>query len=179
MQPGHTIAATLETASRLVGELIYVLIDRAERLEHADLTYALKSARDALAGSELAGLRLAFFSTDRGALERMTRLQGAAFFCAPILEVEDEIACENAPAVGLEFGSVEHRLESAIRNGFRQALARNKARLAELGVDDADLTEFVRLQVEKGHWPEGDLLQAFRAWRDQKNTSNADPGRQP
>lgn len=63
--------------------------------------------------------------------------------------------------------------------GFRQALARNKARLAELGVDDADLTEFVRLQVEKGHWPEGDLLQAFRAWRDQKNTSNAEPGRQP
>ncbi len=84
--PGHTLAATLETASRLVGEPIYVLIDHAERLEHADLTYALKAARDALASSELAGLRLAFFSTDRAALERMTRLQGAAFFCAPLAE---------------------------------------------------------------------------------------------
>ncbi len=84
--PEHTIAATLEAASRLIGEPIYVLIDHAERLEHADLTYALKAARDALASSELAGLRLAFFSTDRAALERMTRLQGAAFFCAPLAE---------------------------------------------------------------------------------------------
>jgi hypothetical protein len=86
VDPRHTIAATLEAASRLIGEPIYVLIDHAERLEHADLTYALKAARDALASSELAGLRLAFFSTDRAALERMTRLQGAAFFCAPLAE---------------------------------------------------------------------------------------------
>lgn len=86
VQPGYTIAATLEAASRLIGEPIYVLIDRAERLEHADLTYALKAARDALASSELAGLRLTFFSTDRAALERMTRLQASAFFCAPIVE---------------------------------------------------------------------------------------------
>lgn len=86
VEPGHTLAATLEAASRLIGEPIYIVIDRAERLEHADLTYALKAARDALASSELSGLRLAFFSTDRAALERMTRLQGAAFFCAPVVE---------------------------------------------------------------------------------------------
>ena len=78
VDPGHTLAATLESASRLIGEPIYLLIDRAERLEHADLTYALKAARDALAG-----LRLAFFSTDRAALERMTRRQSAAFFVCP------------------------------------------------------------------------------------------------
>ena len=86
VEPGHTLAATLEAASRLIGEPIYIVIDRAERLEHADLTYALKAARDALASSELAGLRLAFFSADRAALERMTRLQGAAFFCAQLAE---------------------------------------------------------------------------------------------
>lgn len=86
VEPGHTIAATLEAASRLIGEPIYVLIDRAERLEHSDLTYALKSARDALASSELSGLRIGIFSTDRAALERMTRLQASAFFCAPIVE---------------------------------------------------------------------------------------------
>ena len=154
--PGHTIAATLEAASRLTGEQIYILIDHAERLENAELTYALKAARDALASSELSGLRLALFSTDRAALERMTRLQAAAFLFAPILD-----------------------LECAVRDGFRQALARGKAKRAELGVDDKDLTEFVRLQVEKGHWPDGDLLEAFRAWRDQKNTSNADPVSRP
>ena len=86
VEPGHTIAATLEAASRLVGEPIYVLIDRAERLENSDLTYALKAARDALASSELAGLRLAFFSIDFAALGRMTRLQGAAFFYATLIE---------------------------------------------------------------------------------------------
>ena len=86
VDPGHTLAATLETASRLIGEPIYVLIDRAERLEHADLTFALKAARDALNSSELAGLHIAFISTDRAALERLTRLQGAAFVCAPLAE---------------------------------------------------------------------------------------------
>ena len=86
VEPGHTIAATLEAARRLVGEPIYVLIDRAERLENSDLTYALKAARDALASSELAGLRLAFFSIDFAALGRMTRLQGAAFFYATLID---------------------------------------------------------------------------------------------
>ncbi|MEF2031709.1 hypothetical protein [Pseudomonas aeruginosa] len=99
---GHTIADTLEAASRLIGEPIYLLIDRAERLEHSDLAYALKAARDALASSELAGLRIAFFSTDRATLERMTRLQASAFFCAPVLDVAEEMAWENAPAVGHE-----------------------------------------------------------------------------
>ena len=55
VEPGYTLAATLESASRLIGEPIYILIDRAERLEKSDLTYALKAARDALASSELAG----------------------------------------------------------------------------------------------------------------------------
>ena len=32
VDPGHTLAATLESASRLIGEPIYLLIDRAERL---------------------------------------------------------------------------------------------------------------------------------------------------
>ena len=86
VDPGRTLAATLEAASRLIGEPIYLLIDRAERLEHADLTYALKAARDALASSELSGLRLAFFSTDRAALERMTRLQASPFFYASLID---------------------------------------------------------------------------------------------
>lgn len=68
---------------------------------------------------------------------------------------------------------VERELERAISNGFRQAVASGKVKRAELGVDDADLAEFVRVRVEKGRWPEGDLLEAFRVWRDQKNTSNA------
>ncbi len=89
---GHTLAATLEAASRLIGEPSYIMIDRAERLERSDLTYALKAARDALASSELAGLRLAFFSTDRAALERMTRHQSAAFFYAQVLDVADELS---------------------------------------------------------------------------------------
>ncbi|HEH8445759.1 hypothetical protein WCD98_14780 [Pseudomonas aeruginosa] len=295
VEPGHTIAATLEAASRLIVEPIYVLIDHAERLEHSDLTYALKAARDALASSELSGLRLALFSTDRAVLERMTRQQSAAFFCAQLLDVADELSWENSPAFGLEYGSmvidlqtreltrrnalwalgnpdkheaatqdllrvwradrdcpigpaaglgvdeirnlvqihveegggsmvryceipepwatrfqvsslgatrsmdgyyardwekflelwskeaetvddlVERELERLAIAGIKKAAARSKARLAELGVDDADLTEFVRLQVEIGRWPEGDLLEAFRAWRDQKNTSNTVP----
>lgn len=92
VEPAHTIAATLEVASRLIGEPIYLLIDHAERLEQSDLTYALKAARDALASSELAGLRLAFFSTDRAVLERMTRRQSAPFFCAQTLDVANELS---------------------------------------------------------------------------------------
>lgn len=68
---------------------------------------------------------------------------------------------------------VERELERAISNGFRQAVASGRAKRAERGVNDADLAKFVRVQVEKGRWPEGDLLEAFRVWRDQKNTSNA------
>ena len=297
--PGHTLAATLEAVSRLIGEPIYLLIDRAERLEHSDLTYALKAACDALVSSELAGLRLAFFSTDRAALARMTRRQGVAFFCAQVLDVADEMAWETAPAVGHEFGSmvidlqtreltrrnalwaldnpatreqatqdllrvwradrdypigpaagltvkeigaqvptvveegagalvrfseipepwatrfqlaslgatraldgyfardwenflvlwpaedekidalVERELERAVIAGIRKAQARSAATLADLGIDSAELGEWGAERVEKGRWPEGDLLEAFRAWRSQKNTSNADPFRQP
>lgn len=284
---GHTIATTLEAASRLIGEPIYLLIDRAERFEHSDLTYFLKAARDALSDSELAGLRLALFSTDRAALERMTRLQGAAFFCAPLLDVADEISWESAPAVGLEFGSVESdlltrervrrkalwalrskekraqaiqdllrvrradieypigpaahlsvdeiaaivpihmhegrlpivrdrdipepwgtrfaiasvgstriapgayehdwrnfleiwprenaeidelfeaELERAISAGFSQGLARGSAKRAELGVDDDELYAWVQERCRIGFWPEGDLLEEFRAWSAQ------------
>ena len=86
-------------------------------------------------------------------------------------------ACEweEAEPVGRELGAVEGDLKQATRDGFRQTVERSKAKLAELGVDDADLTEFVRLQLEKGRWPDSDLLEAFRTWRDQKNTSNAVP----
>lgn len=293
VEPRHTIAATLEAASRLIGEPIYVLIDRAERLEHADLTYALKAARDALASSELAGLRLALFSTDRAALERMTRLPTAAFFCAQLLDVADELCWENAPAVGHEFGSmsidlqtreltrrnalwalgnpdkheaatqdllrvwradrdcpigpaagltvdeirnlvqihveegvgslvryseipepwatrfqvaslgatraldgyyardwerfleiwpteaeqiealVERELERQVIAGIQRAQARSAATLADLGIDLVELGEWVTEQVEKGRWPDGDLLEAFRVWRAMKNTPNA------
>ena len=84
---GHTVSATLEAASRLTGAPIYLLIDHAERLEKSDLTYALKAARDALNSSQLAGLRLVFFSTDRAVLERMTRLNAAAFYCAKLIDM--------------------------------------------------------------------------------------------
>ena len=299
VEPGYTLAATLESASRLIGEPIYILIDRAERLEKSDLTYALKAARDALASSELAGLRLAFFSTDRAALERMTRLPSAAFFCAQLLDVADELSWGNAPAVGHEYGSmsidlqtreltrrnalwalgnpakhdqatqdllrvwradrddplgpaagltaeeigaqvptfveegtgalvrvsdipepwatrfqvasygatralegyfardwqkflelwpaeaeqieamVERELERQVITGIQKAQARSTATLANLGIYLVELGEWVAEQVEKGRWPEGDLLEAFRVWRDQINTSNAVPGRRP
>ncbi|HBO7934644.1 TPA: hypothetical protein L5C15_005781 [Pseudomonas aeruginosa] len=146
VEPGHTLAATLESASRLIGEPIYLLIDRAERLEHADLTYALKAARDALASSELAGLRLVFFSTDRAALERMTRHQSAAFFCAQLLDVADELSWENAPAVGHEFGSMSIDLQT------RELTRRNA--LWALG------------NPEKREAATQDLLRVWRADRD-------------
>lgn len=293
VDPGHTIAATLEAASHLIGEPIYVLIDHAERLEHADLTYALKAGRDALASSKLSGLHLAFFSANRAALERLTRHQRAAFFCAPILDVAGEIAWGKAEPVGLEFGSmvidlqtreltrrnalwalddpekrkqatqdllcvwradrdyplgpaagltveqitalvptfveegagslvryseipepwatrfqmasygatraldgyyardwerlldlwpaeteiiedlVERELERQVIAGIQKAQARSAATLADLGVDLVELGVWVAERVEKGRWPEGDLLEAFRVWRSQKNTSNA------
>jgi len=146
VEPGHTIAATLEAASRLMGEPIYLLIDLAERLERSDLAYALKAARDALASSELAGLRLAFFSTDRAALERMTRRQSAAFFCAQILDVADELSWENAPAVGHEFGSMSIDLQT------RELTRRNA--LWALG------------NPEKRDQATHDLLRVWRADRD-------------
>jgi len=146
VEPGHTLAATLESASRLIGEPIYLLIDRAERLEHADLTYALKAARDALASSELAGLRLVFFSTDRAALERMTRHQSAAFFCAQLLDVADELSWENAPVVGHEFGSMSIDLQT------RELTRRNA--LWALG------------NPEKHDQATQDLLRVWRADRD-------------
>lgn len=247
----------------------------------------------------MSGLRIAFFSTDRAALERMTRLQGAAFFCAQVLDVADEIGWEQAPAISLEYGSivtdlqarelarrnalwalgnpekrkqatqdllcvwradrdypiglvagltiddirnrvpvhveegggslvsyseipepwatrfqvaslgatralggyyardwekfldlwpieaekieglVERELERQVIAGIQKAQARSAATLADLGVDLVELGEWVAEQVEMGRWPEGELLDAFRVWRDQKNTSNADPGRHP
>lgn len=74
---------------------------------------------------------------------------------------------------------VERELERAVIAGIRKAQARSAANLSDLGIDSAELGEWVAERVEKGRWPEDDLLEAFRAWRSQKNTSNADPFRQP
>ena len=74
---------------------------------------------------------------------------------------------------------VERELERAVIAGIRKAQARSAANLSDLGIDSAELGEWGAERVEKGRWPEGDLLEAFRAWRSQKNTSNADPFRQP
>ncbi len=74
---------------------------------------------------------------------------------------------------------VERELEKQVITGIQKAQARSAATLADLGVDLVELGAWVTEQVEKGHWPDGDLLDAFRIWRSQKNTSNAVPGRRP
>ncbi|MBH2035336.1 MAG: hypothetical protein I8H73_20935 [Pseudomonadales bacterium] len=70
---------------------------------------------------------------------------------------------------------VERELERQVIIGIQKAQARRAATLADLGVDSAELGEWVAERVEKGRWPEGDLLEVFRAWRSQKNTPNAVP----
>ena len=74
---------------------------------------------------------------------------------------------------------VERELERQVIAGIQRAQARSAATLADLGIDLVELGEWVAEQVGKGRWPEGDFAQAFRVWRDQKNTSNAVPFRQP
>lgn len=74
---------------------------------------------------------------------------------------------------------VERELERQVIAGIQRAQARSAATLADLGIDLVELGEWVADQVESGRWPEGDLLEAFRVWRDQKNTSNAVPGDRP
>lgn len=70
---------------------------------------------------------------------------------------------------------VERELERQVIIGIQKAQARSAANLSDLGIDSAELGEWVAERVEKGRWPEGDLLEAFRAWRSQKNTPNAVP----
>ena len=99
----------------------------------------------------------------------------------------DKKRLEELAGVAKEFGShvrkdiesLVKELERAVIAGIRKAQARSAATLADLGIDSAELGEWGAERVEKGRWPEGDLLEAFRAWRSQKNTSNADPFRQP
>lgn len=68
---------------------------------------------------------------------------------------------------------VERELERQVITGIQKAQARSTATLANLGIYLVELGEWVAEQVEKGRWPEGDLLEAFRVWRGQKNKSNA------
>ncbi|SUD58002.1 Uncharacterised protein [Ectopseudomonas oleovorans] len=58
---------------------------------------------------------------------------------------------------------VEREIERQVIAGIQKA-----ATLAELGVDRAELDEWVAEQVELGRWPDGDLLQAFREWKVKK-----------
>lgn len=74
---------------------------------------------------------------------------------------------------------VERELERQVIAGIQRAQARSAATLADLGIDLVELGEWVAEQVGKGRWPEGDFAEAFRVWRDQKNTSNAVPGSRP
>lgn len=62
----------------------------------------------------------------------------------------------------------EDRLHELVVAGIRRAQARSAARLAELGVDSAELGVWVAERVALGAWPDGDLLTAFRAWSQSK-----------
>lgn len=66
---------------------------------------------------------------------------------------------------------VEQELERLVSAGIQKAQARSATTLTKLGIDSAELGEWVAEQVEKGRWPDGDLLDAFLAWRDKKNSS--------
>ncbi len=66
----------------------------------------------------------------------------------------------------------EQELERLVITGIQRAQARSAASLAALGIDSAELGEWVAEQVERGSWPEGDFVEAFRVWRDQKNKKN-------
>lgn len=69
---------------------------------------------------------------------------------------------------------VEQEIECQVVSGIRAAQARSRSTLADLGIDPGDLQVWVSELVEKGRWPAGDLLEAFKAW-SAKHTSNADP----
>lgn len=63
---------------------------------------------------------------------------------------------------------VEREIERQVIAGIQKAQARSAATLADLGIDRAELDEWVAEQVEQGRWPDGDLLQAFREWKVKK-----------
>ncbi|MDP3848703.1 MAG: hypothetical protein Q8R10_19980 [Pseudomonas sp.] len=272
---GHTISATLEAASALVGEPIYVLVEQAERFERSAVTFALKAARDALNSSAFFGLRAIFISDNRAVLGRMTCLESAAFFFAPVIDLirddlmsreaarrralwslKDEPRRQSAEETLLRIWRLDQRhpigeaagwsleqirgqvpihvenghphyvclseipepwatrfmvasrgstrsmlgyyaddwehflslwereqdrvedlaelaIERLVTNGSRAAQARSQAKLAELGIDPADLQTWATEMVGQGSWPEGDFVEAFRAWK-LKRTSNAD-----
>jgi hypothetical protein len=56
---------------------------------------------------------------------------------------------------------IDEAMGEAGLEGLRKAAARSKANLERLGIDPADLQEWVRGLTE---WPAGDLLDAYRAW---------------
>jgi hypothetical protein len=63
---------------------------------------------------------------------------------------------------------VEGEIERLVIAGIQNAQARSAATLADLGIDRAELDEWVAEQVAQGRWPDGDLLQAFREWKVKK-----------
>lgn len=63
---------------------------------------------------------------------------------------------------------VEREIERQVIAGIQKAQARSAATLAGLGIDRAELDEWVAELVEAGRWPAGDLLQAFREWKVKK-----------
>lgn len=62
----------------------------------------------------------------------------------------------------------EEQLLDAVAIGIRNAQARSAARLAELGIDSSELGLWVAERVELGRWPDGDFVEAFRAWRAER-----------
>jgi len=63
---------------------------------------------------------------------------------------------------------VEGEIERLVIAGIQNAQGCSAATLADLGIDRADLDEWVVEQVEAGRWPDGDLLQAFQEWKVKK-----------
>ncbi len=63
---------------------------------------------------------------------------------------------------------VEREIERQVIAGILKAQARSASTLADLGIDHAELDEWVVEQVEAGCWPDGDLLQVFREWKAKK-----------
>jgi hypothetical protein len=133
----HTLPATLEQASTKLGKPIYLVVERAERFERSEITYALKSARDSLNSSEFFGLRIVFVGTDFTALRRMARLSSAAFFGADVLD--------SSPEERSVFDLAER--EQMRRDGLRIALS-HRSSTQERRVALLDLATVLRLDRE-------------------------------
>lgn len=133
----HTLSATLEQSSSKRGEPIYLIVERAERFENSDITYALKAARDALNSSEFFGLRIVFVGSDFTALRRMARLSSAAFFGADVVD--------SSPEERSVFDLAER--EQMRRDGLRIALS-HRSSIQERRVALLDLATVLRLDRE-------------------------------